>query len=676
MVKCFLLLIILCLINSDNAYSQSQIYKNTSPTIDGQIADSEWSDAVVFDKFYTFIPNEEIKNRDSTLVLVKQTDDALYFAFKYWPKGQVIRQSLTRDRSTAEENEFFILLDLENKGQNGYIFVFSFLDNQRDMMVYNQRNSSSEWDWKWEVKNTVFREPTDTEPGYIETEVKIPVDKLQNKNSKQIGINLQLFAYKPDGNYYYYSNVPDSELLSLKNMYKFDLKVPFKETLNLNFNVQPFVVADKFNDSTAGARFGGDFNVSLDKHTFKGTVNTDESTLEADPFSFSFYNRPIFLQEKRPFFSKDLDILRSNMNLFYTRAIENIEVGGNYTYRSDDLKFASVFVQEEPDAQGNREQFFIARPRFDGSNFTVGGAMIYTNNPSQNYQDKILSIDGNYRFTTNRFRFYGQFVRNFEGDGNAFTAGGFYQYNNQGGPFADWGITRVDKEFKSSTYFFGGLRNPNDFQDIFVSGGHNFVFNRPLFPEYSFSGGYSRLNAISDGFDYQNRFYANAFARINNIVSVSSYFEYNRPNDFDNQGNLITRTNTALEHNVSLVFGSNTVNFGYFYGPYFGSFIKNPYISANIILFERLGIRPSINYVDYFDIKQTIINTRVDYRIIKQLYFRGFFGKNTNTKEALLNLMMQYEFFAGSNIYLVMNLQGPELEYTRRYFKIGYEFSF
>ena len=73
-------------------------------------------------------------------------------------EGKIIKQSLTRDRSTDEENEFFIILDLENKNENGYIFVVSFLDNQRDAVVYNQRNQSYEWDWQWENKSTIYKE--------------------------------------------------------------------------------------------------------------------------------------------------------------------------------------------------------------------------------------------------------------------------------------------------------------------------------------------------------------------------------------------------------------------------------------------------------------------------------------------------------------------------------------
>src|SRR3990170_4239082 len=130
-------------------FSQSSYESNAAPEIDGKISGSECKDAKVFTSFYITIPKSDEKYYDSTIVYLKQTKDALYLAFKYWPRGKVICQSLNRDVSTEEENEFFILLDTENKNQNGYFFSFSFQNNQRDAVVYNQRNHSSSWDWIW-----------------------------------------------------------------------------------------------------------------------------------------------------------------------------------------------------------------------------------------------------------------------------------------------------------------------------------------------------------------------------------------------------------------------------------------------------------------------------------------------------------------------------------------------
>ncbi|HEY3250966.1 MAG TPA: hypothetical protein VGK25_07595, partial [Ignavibacteria bacterium] len=198
-------------------FAQASYEGSSAPKIDGKVESNEWKDAKVFTDFYITIPKTDEKYYDSTIVYLKQTKDALYLAFKYWPKGKIICQSLNRDRSTEEENEFFIILDTENKNQNGYFFSFSFMNNQRDALIYNQRNQSSEWDWIWENKATIIKEAKNGKPGYIEVEVKIPLDKMQNKNKKQIGIDIQMFAYKPDGTFYYYSIIPDSELLTVKH---------------------------------------------------------------------------------------------------------------------------------------------------------------------------------------------------------------------------------------------------------------------------------------------------------------------------------------------------------------------------------------------------------------------------------------------------------------------------
>ncbi len=646
---------------------------NNLPVVDGKIAASEWSGAKVFKDFYMMIPRSDSKDYDSTIVYFKQSNDAIYLAFKYYPRGKIIAKSLIRDRSTEEENEFFVILDLENKGQNGYIFVFNFGDNQRDIQLYNQRSQSYEWDWVWESKTTVYRLPEDGKPGYIETELKIPVDRLQNKNKKQIGLDLQMFAYRPDGTYYYYSLVPDSELLSLKSTYKIDI-TPFDERLKVDFNATPYIVGNKFNDSTYKTQLGGEFNVSVDKHKLKATFNTDESTLEADPYYFSLYNRPTYLTEKRTFFSKDLDIYRSPFSLFYTRSMQNIDYGFNYTFRSDKLKAGAMFVQDDVGKTGNKRQIFVARPNYVSSDFSVGTLMLYSNDKAISRKEKVLSIDGQYRFPKNPVRILGQYASNFEG--SAYEIYSYYQYDNSGGPFADLMYRRIEKSFKAPTFINTSVGLPNDYDEISVSGGYYWNKVRKYFPDINLSGGYYRNRQLSNGFMIQDRYTANLNLKIIGPLSYGLYFEYNHPNDIDGEGNLIKRNNYLNDNFVKYVFGNNAVYAGYFHGPYFGTYLKNPYFGFNYLLLDAVAINTDVNFYSMFGDERTIINTRLDYRALKRLYLRAFFQKDTFTRNALLNAMAQYEFFAGSNVYLVMNLIGDNLQYTSRYFKVGYEFNF
>ncbi len=673
-----LYLIALSLLFIPNIYSQTTTsFSNESSaiSIDGKIHDAEWAGATVFSDFFVSVPRTDEKYYDSTIVYVKQTKDAMYFAFKWWPKGKVISKSFTRDVSTDEESEFFIMLDLENKNQNGYFFSFSFLNNQRDGIVYNQRNISYSWDWVWECKSTIIREAKDGQPGYIESEVKIPVDKLQNKNQKQIGFDLQMFAYKPDGTLYTYSVTPNSEILSLKNTYKLDLRQPFDEKLNLNFNIAPYVVANKFNDRKFGATVGGDLNISLDKQKLKATINTDQSTLDADPFSFTFYNRPVFLTEKRPFFSKDLDIYTTPINLFYTRSIDSIKYGVNYTYRSDKLKAGIVYVDEpkSPD----EKQYFIARPKMNFGNLDLGGLLIYTNNRLTKTVDRILSFDGLVRVPNTRFDFSGQIASNFgyENNGMAVYFHQYYENNSSGGPFYDLIYDRIDKYFHTSTSFNSQIGAPNDYDEAYIQPGYLWKFNRKYFSEINVHGGYYRLRQVSTDFKFQEKGFMEVFYRLNDIINLDHYFEYNHPDDYDQAGNIIKRNNYDINNNIKFLIGRSALYIGYEFGPYFGSHVSHPYVNVDLVLFDKIAMRFAYDYQSVFDIKQSIFSARMDWRVVPKLFLRSYFQQDTYNRLAMWNTLVQYEFFAGSNIYFVLNLQGQKLQNTGRYFKIGYDFN-
>lgn len=667
---------IFALASSLGSFSQTSMEEATVPSIDGKINDSEWRGAKVFTDFYVTIPqNADKKSYDSTVVMIKQTKDALYFAFKFWPKGKVISKSFTRDRSTEEENEFFILLDLENKHQNGYFFSFSFLNNQRDAVIYNQRNMSSEWDWVWENKSTIYREAKDGKPGYIESEIKIPVDKMQNKNTKQIGIDIQLFAYRPDGTYYYYSIIPNSELLSLKNTYSFDLKQPFDERINLNMDIIPFVVANKFNGKNYEATVGGDVNLALEKHKLKATVNTDQSTLEADPYTFTFYNRPVFLQEKRPFFSKDLDIYRTPMTLFYTRSIDSIRYAGNYTYRSDNLKAGVIFVHEPKDSTG--KDYFVTRPNFNFRNFNLGGLFIYTKDGRTNVREHVLSFDGFYRMPANRLRFQGQFATNLADkiNGQAFQVYHYLEFNQQGGPYYDISYDMVNKNFQNSTSFNSQIGSPNDYDEVNSDVGYDWKTNKRNFSEINWNVAFYKGRQLSTNFIYQERYSTNLYYKLTEIISLNHYLEYNRPNDYDANGNLIRRNNFDFNNNVKFLIGRSALYIGYEFGPYFGSHLSHPYANMDLVLFDRINLLFTYDYQSQSTIKQSIFSAKLNWLIVPKLFLRSYYQVDTYNQLALWNSMLQYEFFAGSNVYLVLDLTGNKLQNTGRYFKVGYDFT-
>jgi hypothetical protein len=436
-------------------------------------------------------------------------------------------------------------------------------------------------------------------------------------------------------------------------------------------------VADRFNGQDGHFKYGGELNISLDKHKLKSTFHTDESTLEADPFRLSFYGKPIFLSEKRPFFSKDLDIFSTPVNLFYTRAIQNIDYGMNYTYRSDKLKAGVVFVQEDtlPGSPGSKRTFLAARPNFNFADFNIGGLFVYTHDTLGKYTEKVAGIDTKINLPS-RFRFLGQFARSFNTDGkggNMYDAYVYYEQNSNGGPYMDASYIRYDSTFRSTTLFnnFG-----NNYDEINLSGGYQFVRDKKYFSNINVNAYYYKALIFTDNFNYQNGGGLNLNYKILGWLGMYDNISFDKPNDFDKDGNMITRTNILTEHNVKAVVGNNSLTLGFFGGRYFGSALYNPYATLDMSFFYRLRLILNYSYRGQDDIKQSIYSAKMDFRILPKLFLRAYYQRDTYNKRALLNTLLQYEFFGGSNVYLVLNFNGERLQNTGRYFKISYEYNF
>ena len=642
----------------------------TLPTIDGKIEDGEWAGSRVFTDFYTVAPKTAARPEDSTVVYVKQSSDALYFAFLFFPRCKVIRQSLIRDVSSDEENEFFILLDLENKNENGYIFIFNFMGNQRDMAIYNQRTLVPEWDWVWQSKSTVYRDAEEGTPGYIETEVRIPVDKFQNKNPHQIGLDLQMFAYKPDGSSYFYALTPESEILTIKSTYKLDIE-PFDESSAPDVTAIPFVVGQAVSAGPTTGSAGGDLNLSLDRHKLKATYKTDESTLEADPFQFSLYGQSIFLQEKRPFLSKDLDIYRTPINLFYTRAIQNIQWGGNYTFRSDALKSGVVAVEDElPDGTiTDKRRLVVGRSKWQNDAGNFGATMIYGNNLTTHSVERVAGLDAVVNLPLGLL-FSPQWATN--------TTGNTYQIQVAlprdwaGGTYASALYRRYGRGFNVSTLF-------NDYgtgyDEIALEAGYRSVGLRPFFSQMEYVADYYRARTLQNPFTYQEYGSLTFFTLAVEHLNLSHRIEVNRP-DEETPAGIVKRHNFLQDHSAKVVLGPQAFTVGYNFGPYFGSYLKAPYAEVKVIFWDRLGWDFTLSRRSYADVHQTIARVKVDVRLMDRLYFRSFSQKDDYERLGLWNSLLQYEFFSGSNVYLVLNQEGERFEKSGKFFKVGYEVNF
>jgi hypothetical protein len=408
----------------------------------------------------------------------------------------------------------------------------------------------------------------------------------------------------------------------------------------------------------------------LDKHKLKATINTDESTLEADPFQFSLYGQSIFLQEKLPFLSKDLDIYRMPINMFYTRAIQDIRWGANYTFRSNEVKAGLVTVEDELDSDhdGRRErrQLTVGRSTWQGGDLNFGTTVLYGRNFDTKAVERAVSLDSRIELPLG-FRFQPQWMTN--ADGNAYQLQVVRPRDWAGGFYGSAVYRTFGYGFDVSTLFnnYG-----TEYHERALELGFRSVSNRQLFSQLEFNAEYYKAATLASGFIYQEYGALYVSNLLLENLQLAHRIEVNRPEEPTATG-VITHRNMLQDHSAKLILGAQAITFGYNFGPYFGAYLKNPYANARFILWDQLACDISLNHRSYADVRQTIVRVKLDVRVLERLYLRSFVQKDDYRKLGLWNTLLQYEFFAGSSVYLVLNQVGERFEQSGQFFKVGYE---
>ncbi len=137
--------------------------------IDGVLSEQAWYAANKADKFITLFPNDSLMATSQTVVMMTYDDANLYVAgicYVNSDKRHVV-QSLRRDFGFSNNDNFSVYIDPFNDFTNGFTFGITPMGIQREGLVNNGQNVSTDWDNKW------FSEVVDYGDRW-EFEMKIP----------------------------------------------------------------------------------------------------------------------------------------------------------------------------------------------------------------------------------------------------------------------------------------------------------------------------------------------------------------------------------------------------------------------------------------------------------------------------------------------------------------------
>ncbi|HPR65395.1 MAG TPA: DUF5916 domain-containing protein [Thermoanaerobaculia bacterium] len=387
--------------------------------LDGILDEPGWVNAWNIEVPIELTPGENIPAPVRTTVWLTHDESNLYAAFKaYDPNPEEIRAHLS-DRDNAWSDDWVgIVLDTFNDQRRDYLFVVNPLGIQMDSIEVWNGGSGGSWDGIWDAVCKI-------ESWGWTAEMKIPFSTLrfQRVPGEQIwgfdavrgytrSFHRQMGAFPRDRN----NNCYLCQAIKIKGFAGL--------TPGLNLEVNPTLTAVATDsrpdfpggsmerdreDVEAGLTVKWGFTTNL---TLSSTLNPDFSQVEADSLQLDV-NEPfaLYYEEKRPFFMEGADIFSNQFNTVYTRTVREPSWGLKLTGKEKSHTLGAYLVQDDttnvilPGSQGSSwltldtdSMSTVVRYAKDfGDSYTFGTHL--TGRKGDGYQNSVLGLDGNLRFT-------------------------------------------------------------------------------------------------------------------------------------------------------------------------------------------------------------------------------------------------------------------------------------
>lgn len=295
--------------------------------LDGQLDEADWQRADSVDNFRQFFPFDSSEAGARTTVRVLFDKDFLYVgAICYQPRRYVIT-SLKRDFPPGQSDLFSVNLDPFRDKLNGFNFAVSPYGVQREGLITNGQEFTTNWDNKWYVR------VTNVDDRYV-VEMAIPFKTLRYR--LQDGSNTWLINFVR-------SDITRNELSAWAPIPRnfngqalaFSGRLVWDDTPprpGANVSLIPYALAETGRDyqsdvpARQGLNAGFDAKVAVTPAlNLDLTVNPDFAQVEVDQQVANLSRFELFFPEKRQFFLENSDLFGSfgfsSINPFFSRRI-------------------------------------------------------------------------------------------------------------------------------------------------------------------------------------------------------------------------------------------------------------------------------------------------------------------------------------------------------------------
>lgn len=369
-------------------------------TLDGKLDEPEWANAQRLEGFRTTEPYTQGEPELATRALVHTDERGIYVGFICDQPA-----SVPRVRSVGQRDQFIagdrvnLMVDFEGSGVAAYEFTAYLGGEKQDAIISNQVTYNYDWDGDWDYAAS----ESETQ-WFIEYHIPwtvAPMGAMQG-GQQTLGLFVSRFVVH-SGRRYSQPAHSFSRATFVSDMHR--LRVAAYRQAQLD--VFPYLAAahDALNEEN-DARAGLDlFWKPNGQHQLTASLNPDFGQVESDNLVVNFGALETFFSDKRPFFTENLGLFSTPLNLFYTRRIgarpdegpeglSDINAAVKYTGSSGALDYGLVSAFEDDSSLAEGRDFHIGRARLRASkDLSLGWMGTYTERPSRDRSASVQALD-------------------------------------------------------------------------------------------------------------------------------------------------------------------------------------------------------------------------------------------------------------------------------------------
>jgi hypothetical protein len=654
-----------------------------APIMNGTLGDPEWKKAAPISDFVQYDPQNGAPPSEKTVVRVLYTRRMVYFGIHCYDNhpDKILATQLIRDGSQAQDDQFLIIIDPTNSGENGYYFAINPLGTKLDALVGEEGNLvDANWNGIWQAEAKIGKD------GWT-AEIAIPFftlnfdarDNLWKINFQRVIRRKQEVDLWTSSERIYgiYKLSKAGEIGPFKGIRTTRLRL-LKPYAAFSFQRVPQEAFGIF--SATGLDYTYGITSNLQAHL---TLNPDFFETPPDLEQVNFTPLPLFLHESRSFFLEREDIFNVGVAgtnlLFFSRNIgidsatgavipvrEGFKADGSLGH--NDVGFLAV---QEGGAGFPRTDIELERLKKEfssGSYLGFLGIQKESQNPSHAFNGT-YALDYNLNFLNSALNFQGFLAKTSTTNLNGDDWGGFGLITYQN----DWVVVSLFKEMQELNFNPElGFRKFSDDNSL----GMNVVFivrpNWGDIREVHFTSNPAVVKSLT-GQPFVSEVTGDIYIIFNSGASLNLSIldptSWNLSSSFQPFSGLIIPSGHYDTNDHIFTYNSNPTQPFYYTLQYgFGNFYTGPYQLASL----SLNWKPNRHFL--FNISRTEQDLHLlqgDFRILQETTsFTYAFSRVLNVEFQLqnvnvasppttMNARLDWRFKPESDLYLIYNL-GPQ----------------